>query len=235
MSLLDSNLTNAPQRSGAGIDWSQIQTILLDMDGTLLDRHFDDVFFLQTIPEAYAALHHLDLDVSRQRVLIAYKQVEGTLNWYDLDYWSRQLNLDVPALQQQVAHLIQTHPHVTNFLQQLQKQGHPVHLVTNAHPQSLALKLSRTPIGLYLTGIVTSHDFGYPKEYTQFWDLLQKKLGFDPARTLFVDDSEAILERAAAFGIGHLVHMAQPSSAIPPAFSRRFFSIVGFHQIHGHE
>ncbi|MBF0178321.1 MAG: HAD-IA family hydrolase [Magnetococcales bacterium] len=214
-----------------GLDWSRIQTVLLDMDGTLLDRHFDDTFFLEIIPKAYADLHRLKMAVARHRVLAAYKQVEGTLEWYDLAYWSRRLDLDFAKLQNEVSHLIRPHPYVMTFLEKITSMGLPVHLVTNAHPWSLQLKLSQTPIGSSLTGIWTSHNLGYPKEHAQFWPRLQEQLRFDPEKTLFADDSEPILEGAAAFGVGQLVHMARPSSAVPPIYSHRFLSVVDFRQI----
>ncbi len=214
-----------------GLDWSRIRILLLDMDGTLLDRHFDDTFFLEVVPEAYAARYHLDLPTARQQVLAAYKEVEGTLAWYDLAYWAQRLELDISALQNKVAHLIRPHPHVMTFLQQLRERGYPLHLVTNAHAWSLRLKLAKTPIGPCLTSTTTSHDLGHPKEDPRFWQRLRERLNFNPDQALFIDDSEPILERAAAFGIGQLLHVAKPSSALPPVHARRFLSVVGLHQV----
>ena len=40
-------------------DWENIETVLLDMDGTLLDLHFDNHFWLQHVPVCYAEKHGL--------------------------------------------------------------------------------------------------------------------------------------------------------------------------------
>ena len=39
------------------LDWQDIHTVLLDMDGTLLDLHFDNHFWLEHLPKRYAAIH----------------------------------------------------------------------------------------------------------------------------------------------------------------------------------
>ncbi|HNG60363.1 MAG TPA: haloacid dehalogenase, partial [Cellvibrionaceae bacterium] len=37
------------------IPWQAIDTLLLDMDGTLLDLHYDNYFWLEYLPRAFAA------------------------------------------------------------------------------------------------------------------------------------------------------------------------------------
>ena len=41
----------------ATLPWPDIDTVLLDMDGTLLDLHFDNHFWLELLPQRYAELH----------------------------------------------------------------------------------------------------------------------------------------------------------------------------------
>ncbi|MEO5349672.1 MAG: GMP/IMP nucleotidase [Magnetococcus sp. YQC-3] len=213
---------------GAVLDlpWAEIHTVLLDMDGTLLDLHFDNTFFRETVPRALARKRAISLAEAGCFLQEVYRSVEGTLAWYDLDYWSRTLGLDIPLLKEEVAHLIQTHPRTLDFLRALQQLKKPTHLVTNAHARSLALKLRHTPIGEYFTSVLSSHALGLPKENPDFWPLLQKKLGFDKAHTLLVDDSEPVLRAANIYGLGFLCHIAAPSSTQQPAHSSQFASVL---------
>ncbi|HCK81077.1 MAG TPA: haloacid dehalogenase, partial [Candidatus Competibacteraceae bacterium] len=88
------------------LPWAQIQTILLDMDGTLLDLRFDNHFWRELVPERYANRHDLSLEQARAEVAARTRAVEGTMEWYCLDYWSRELALDIVTLKREIAHLI---------------------------------------------------------------------------------------------------------------------------------
>ena len=67
---------------------------------------------------------------------------------------------------------------------------------------------------LWIDEFVCSHDLGAPKEHRVFWEHLQAKLGFDPERTLFVDDSLPVLKAAAEFGIARVVGIRNPDTYI---------------------
>ncbi len=213
------------------INWNNIDTVLLDMDGTLLDRHFDDHFWLEHVPKRYAAMHNLPVEAVREELYARFRSQENTLNWTDLDYWSEQLGLDIPLLKEEVDHLIAVHPHVTEFLQFLRLEGKGVHLVTNAHSKTLTLKMKKTRLGPYFDTIVSAHDLGLPKEDVNFWGELQKKIPFDPARTMLGEDSETNLSTAHEYGIAWLIFISGSSSSIPPKPSARFSSIRSFGEI----
>ncbi|PAU76678.1 GMP/IMP nucleotidase [Halomonas salipaludis] len=209
------------------IDWRAIDTVLLDMDGTLLDLHFDSHFWLEHLPRRYAELHRLDAaaqDALKARII----GEQGTLNWYSLSYWSDELNVDIVALKREVQHLIGLRSDALDFLKWL-KRSHPrVVLATNADRASLALKLPLTGLEAYLDAIVSSADLGVAKEAQEFWFELQEVEPFDPARTLFIDDNPHVLESAREYGIRHLLGIKQPDSSRPEKALEEFIALDRF-------
>lgn len=196
------------------VNWNQIDTVMLDMDGTLLDLHFDNYFWLDHLPQRFAQIHGLDTLTAHRRLSEDIRHHEGTLQWYCLDFWSRELQVDIPLLKEEVKHKICIRPHVDEFLTRLRQHRKKILLVTNAHPKSLSLKMEVTRIDRWLDVIVSSHEFNEPKESQLFWQQLQARENFDPARTLFIDDTPRILDSAKKFGIKYLLGIHQPDSQI---------------------
>jgi putative hydrolase of the HAD superfamily len=212
-------------------DWDIIDTVLLDMDGTLLDKHFDDYFWEHYVPEIFAEKNDLTPLEARKELLARYKSIEGTLAWTDLDYWSEKLDLDIPALKLKINHLIQVHPYVIDFLKYCRNIGKAVHLVTNAHSKTLDIKLRKTEIGPFFDRIVCSQDIGLPKEEPEFWERLESMLGFDKQRTILADDNENVLQAAESYGIEVLIYVARPSSRADIQYSAHLPSIVYFDEL----
>jgi HAD superfamily hydrolase (TIGR01509 family) len=208
-----------------------IEYVLLDMDGTLLDKYFDDYFWEHLVPEKYAEIHDITFGRAKEELMKKYKVHEGTLNWTDLDFWSNQLKIDIPAMKEQIKHLIEVHPHVENFLRMLGKEKKKVFLVTNAHYKSIDLKFKKTLIGKYFDAVLTSFDAGYPKEDIKFWEVAEKRLGFDKGKTLFVDDTEEILKAAKKFGIKYILYKARANSKVKPGRSNDFMHIIDFDEL----
>ncbi len=213
--------------------WNAIDTVLLDMDGTLLDLHFDNHFWLEHVPRRYAELRGISVAAAKKELERRYRSVEGTLDWYCLDYWSRELGLDIPLLKAEVEHLIRVHPQVPEFLDLLQAAGKTRVLVTNAHQKSLQLKMHKTALGDRLDLVVSAHDLGLPKENPAFWERLRRRVRFDPRRTLFVDDSVAVLESARSWGIRHLLHVLRPDSRQPARPRGDFAAVADFGSLTG--
>lgn len=202
--------------------WRDIDTVLLDMDGTLLDLHYDNHFWLELLPQRYAEHHGISRAMAELEIQPLFERHAGSLNWYCLDFWTAELKLPIRELKQQSADLIALRPDADTFLAALKRAGKQVILITNAHRDSLSLKLERVALAPYFERMISSHDYGFPKENQQFWNALRADTGFDPARSLFIDDTLAILRSARAFGVAHLLAVRQPDSRKPARDTEEF-------------
>lgn len=213
------------------INWNTIDTVLLDMDGTLLDLNFDNHFWKEFVPQKYAELHSLSLVETKDYLVPVFKSMEGKREWYCLDYWSEALELDIIGLKQEVAELISVLPHVVEFLDALKSSPKQVMLVTNAHQDTLGLKMEKTRLSHFFDRIICSHDFGMAKEQDGFWQALQAKHVFDKQSTLLVDDSLPVLHSAREFGLNHLVSIKRPDSRQPVRDITSFPAIHDFREL----
>jgi len=213
------------------IDWQHIDTVFLDMDGTLLDLNFDTYFWLEHVPRRYAEKHGVPLEEAKAQLMSRYQALLGTINWYSIDYWSEELELDIALLKEEVDHLIAVHPYVTDFLDAVRAADKRVWLVTNAHMKSLELKMNRTRLGGHFDRLVCAHDFGLPKEQPAFWERLQQLEPYRPERTLLVDDSLPVLRSAREYGIGWLLAVYEPDTQQPRRDVAEFAAIESFRDI----
>ena len=213
------------------IDWDLIDTVLLDMDGTLLDLNFDNHFWLEHLPRAYAAKHHLSEQDSIDHLSKTLHRDRGTLQWYCLDHWSEQLGMDIPSMKREVQHMIRLRPFALEFLTRLHASHRDVVMVTNAHRKALEIKMDNVDITNWFDRVVVSHDLKAPKEDQAFWHKLQALHPFDPARTLLIDDTESVLDSAREYGIAHLLTLLQPDSQRQKRIDTRFPGIHHFDEI----
>jgi putative hydrolase of the HAD superfamily len=213
------------------VNWSRIDTVLLDMDGTLLDLYFDNYFWLEFLPVKYASHHGCDLPSARRFLTELSDSLHGTLDWYCVDYWSDRLGMDVEALKLEVRHLIRFRPGTREFLDFLTAQGKHAMLVTNAHPKALKLKLRASGLGQHLARHLSSHDLQLAKENTGFWLRLKEAQQLDFERCLFIDDSLSVLRRARAEGVVHTLQVLQPDMTLPPRERSEFPGILHFDEL----
>jgi HAD superfamily hydrolase (TIGR01509 family) len=194
------------------INWDDIDTVLLDMDGTLLDLHYDNFFWMSYLPKHYAKFKRLKRWEAWAEIEPMMQSERGKLSWYSLDYWTEQLGIDIPTLKREIAHMIEIRPFVVEFLTSLREHGKTLYLVTNAHNKTLAIKVEQTGIDRWFDRIIVSHDLGLPKEDPEFWHRMRALHPFDPARSLLIDDTESVLASAKQAGIAHLLTLLQPDS-----------------------
>jgi len=213
------------------IDWKKIDTVLLDMDGTLLDLNFDNHFWKEFVPLKFAEKQGLSIEAAKLQLQPRFKSMEGKLEWYCLDYWSDVLALDIAGLKAEISGLIAVLPHVTEFLEKAHQSPKKVYLVTNAHRGSLGLKMEKTCLQAFFDGIISSHDLGIPKEHADFWRLLQQRVPFEKQTTLLIDDSLAVLNSARQFGITHLISVSRPDTKLPKKEITAYPAIEDFREL----
>lgn len=194
------------------IHWDEIDTVFLDMDGTLLDLNFDNRFWLEHIPMRYGERNGISAEAAKQKLFPRMRELRGRLDWYCTTFWSKELDLPIIELKRELAHLIQSRELVEPFLQKLRALDKEIILFTNAHEDTLALKMEMTGLAQAFDQAITSHSLGHAKEKQQAWQALAGRYAFNPQRALFIDDSFSVLDSAREFGIGHLLGIRKPDS-----------------------
>ena len=121
-------------------------TLMLDMDGTLLDLAYDIYMWMEYIPTEYAKRNNLSRQDAREHLYTILGRLEGKLDWYCLDHWSDALDLDVVALHREQKERIAFLPGAKLFLDNALDQGFRLLLVTNSHQETLNMSPTLDPL-----------------------------------------------------------------------------------------
>jgi len=213
------------------IEWQAIETVLLDMDGTLLDLHFDNFFWQDYLPMRYAQIKGVEPQAAKHHIVTQTRKIEGSLNWYSTDYWSAMLEIDVVELKHEISHKVALRPFCIDFLDALRAAKKDVVLVTNAHHDSLALKMAKTQLAHKFDRLITVHEFSLPKEDPLCWHEVHKRHPFSAQKTLLIDDNLHALQSAREYGITNLLAIYQPDSQAPRREIEKFDAIHSFAEI----
>jgi putative hydrolase of the HAD superfamily len=213
------------------VDWDGIDTVLVDMDGTLLDLHFDNLFWREIVPQRYAHLRGMSVSAAQQSLAPRFEARVGTLEWYCLDHWTRDLGMDLKSLKREHRAHIRFLPGAQDFLASVRARGKRLSIVTNAHRDTFAVKAEHTGIDRLVDSVVCSHDFSAPKESAAFWRALEQHQPFDTNRTLLLEDSLVVLAAARAYGVRHTVAIRRPDSQLPPRATPGFVGVDGVFEL----
>ena len=213
------------------INWAKIDTILLDMDGTILDLSFDDYIWNKKVPENLAKVKNLELDEAQSILRQKMTTVKSTLNWYSFKYWEDSLNINIDVIEEKFKHKIKFRNDALLFLKSnLVRTRQPI-LVTNADRKGLNRKLRATGLERYFQNIVCSHDLKHAKEERIFWDVLRTTFNLNYSRTLLIDDNIQVLDVARDIGIKYLRGISTPNSKREPIESDNYLLINKLREI----
>ncbi len=213
------------------VNWENINTVFLDMDGTLLDLQFDNNFWLNFVPLAFSRKEKISLDKAKEICTQKFKKISGTLNWYSIDYWTSELNIDIDKLQESQSSKISMLPDVKLFLDLLKSANKKRILVTNAHKKSISLKMKKTKLNEKLDLLISSHDIGFAKEQSDFWKVFYQLEPYDKDKVLFIDDNLEVLSAAKKQGINNLLAISRPDLSKPVKNIENFKSIIEFSEL----
>tara|TARA_B110000003_G_scaffold42925_1_gene40348 strand:- start:1416 stop:2084 length:669 start_codon:yes stop_codon:yes gene_type:complete len=207
------------------------KTLMLDMDGTILDLAYDSSIWLDLVPREYAKIKGISLDEANLRLNKYFVSMQGTLQWYSLDNWSDLLDIDILKIHEEQKDNIQYLKDAEYFLNKINTYDIRLILVTNSFRSILDLKSEVTGLNKYFDEMYVSHDFGAPKESQLFWERFKKIESFDCSQTTFVDDTESVLDSAQEFGIDSLVQITLPDSRQKEKIAENYFGLKGVKQL----
>ncbi|MEO1117601.1 MAG: HAD family hydrolase [Pseudomonadota bacterium] len=191
------------------------ETLLLDLDGTLLDLAYDNYVWLEALPTAFAAEKAVSEAEARQRILGRIERLRGTMNWYCLDDWSDALDFDVMAVKRAEDDRIAWLEGAEAFLHRARLAGYRLVLVTNSVRQLLEPKDGRTQVLTHMDAAYSSQDFGAPKETQTFWQRFSQVERIDRRDCLLIDDSAPVLHAGRTFGLGAVLGLRRPDTSRP--------------------
>ena len=61
------------------IEWQNIDTVLLDMDGTLLDLHFDNYFWQQHLPLKFPEREQISYEQAMSQLAPEFERHQGQI------------------------------------------------------------------------------------------------------------------------------------------------------------
>jgi HAD superfamily hydrolase (TIGR01509 family) len=189
-----------------------IDCMLVDMDGVILDNTYDNNFWQNQIPGVISKNKNISFEDAKRLAIQIFNYKKNTKDWYDVDYWSNMLNVDIEAEKRSSISFdrIQLYEGVTETLNKL-KDNFRLILITNAHRKTLNIKLEKYDLNPYFENMVCAHELYYVKENIQLWYMLKSRFKLDYTKTLLIEDTINNIKVGLSAGISQAVYLGDES------------------------
>lgn len=188
--------------------FKDIECLLIDMDGVILDNAYDNDFWQNQIPEVIADSKGIAFDAAKRLAIQIFNYKKNTKDWYDVDYWSNMLDIDIEAQKRSEKSFsrISLYDGVIDTLSVLKNKTKMI-LITNAHRKTLNIKLEKYNLTPYFDEMVCAHELNYVKEDIQLWYMLRSKYRLDYEKTLLVEDTINNINVGLSAGISGAIYV----------------------------
>jgi putative hydrolase of the HAD superfamily len=185
-----------------------IDCMLVDMDGVILDNTYDNNFWQNQIPGVISKNKNISFEDAKRLAVQIFNYKKNTKDWYDVDYWSNMLNVDIEAEKRSSISFdrIQLYEGVTETLNKL-KDNFRLILITNAHRKTLNIKLEKYDLNPYFENMICAHELHYVKENIQLWYMLKSRFKLDYTKTLLIEDTINNIKVGLSAGISQAVYL----------------------------
>lgn len=186
--------------------------MLVDMDGVILDNTYDNNFWQNQIPGVISKNKNISFEDAKRLAVQIFNYKKNTKDWYDVDYWSNMLNVDIEAEKRSSISFdrIQLYEGVTKTLNKL-KDNFRLILITNAHRKTLNIKLEKYDLSPYFENMICAHELHYVKENIQLWYMLKSRFKLDYTKTLLIEDTINNIKVGLSAGISQAVYLGDES------------------------
>ena len=186
--------------------------MLVDMDGVILDNTYDNNFWQNQIPGVISKNKNISFEDAKRLAVQIFNYKKNTKDWYDVDYWSNMLNVDIEAEKRSSISFdrIQLYEGVTETLNKL-KDNFRLILITNAHRKTLNIKLEKYDLNPYFENMICAHELHYVKENIQLWYMLKSRFELDYTKTLLIEDTMNNIKVGLSAGISQAVYLGDES------------------------
>ncbi len=187
-----------------------IECLLIDMDGVILDNTYDNNFWQNQIPNVLSKKKNISFDDAKRLAIQIFNFKKNTKDWYDLDYWSNMLGIDIEAEKRSQESLgkIKLYDNVIDTLIELKKNARLI-MITNAHRKTLNIKLEKFNIKPCFHEMVCAHELNYVKEDLQLWYMLRTKYKLDFEKTVLVEDTINNIKVALSAGVSSAIYVGK--------------------------